>query len=125
LDRWVETVGAVILSDYGKGVLTSRVIARAIELAGAAGVPVFVDPKSHDFAHYRGATCITPNLKELAAAARLPVDAEDEVVAAARKVLADAASEAILATLSDKGMILVEASGAVHSVPARAREVFD
>ena len=125
LDRSVATVGAVILSDYGKGVLTSRVIARAIELAHAAGIPLFVDPKSHDFAHYRGATCITPNLKELAAAARLPVDTEDEVVAAARKVMADAAGEAILATRSDKGMILVEASGAVHSVPAHAREVFD
>ena len=77
--------------------LTSRIIARAVDLARAAAIPVFVDPKSHDFAHYRGATCITPNAKELAAASRLPVDTEGEVVAAARKVMADAGSEAILA----------------------------
>lgn len=125
LERQVGSAAAVILSDYGKGVLTPRVIARAVELARAHAVPVFVDPKSHDFAQYRGATCLTPNLKELAAAARQPVDTEDEVVAAARRVMAEAASQAILATRSEKGMMLIEASGAVHGVPARAREVFD
>jgi D-beta-D-heptose 7-phosphate kinase/D-beta-D-heptose 1-phosphate adenosyltransferase len=125
LQQAVGTAGAIILSDYRKGVLTPRVIARAIELARASAVPVFVDPKSEDFSRYRGATCITPNLKELAAAARLPVDTEEDVVAAARRVMAEADTAAILATRSEKGMMLVEAGGAVHSVPARAREVFD
>ena len=125
LDELVASAAAVILSDYGKGVLTGRVIAHAVALAEAAGVPVFVDPKTDDFSRYRGATCITPNLKELAAAAHLPVNSEDDVVAAARRVMADAACAAILATRSDQGMMLIEAGGAVHSVPARAREVFD
>ena len=125
LEQQVATAGAVILSDYGKGVLTERVIARAVELAHAAGIPVFVDPKGHDFSRYRGVTCITPNLKELAAAARLPVDTEGAVVAAARRVMEDAACAAILATRSEQGMMLIEASGAVHSVPAHAREVYD
>ena len=123
---WVGRVGAVVLADYGKGVLTPGMVADVIAVARAAGVPVFVDPKSRDFGHYRGATCITPNLKELsAAAAGAPVGDEDAVVAAARRVLNDADAGAILATRSEKGMTLVEASGAVHSVPARARAVFD
>ncbi len=118
-------VGAVVLADYGKGVLDAQMVAEAIAEIRRAGVPVFIDPKSRDFSRYRGATCITPNLNELAMASGMPVGDEAGVVAAARRVLADAEADAILATRSEKGMILVEASGEVHSVAARAREVFD
>jgi D-beta-D-heptose 7-phosphate kinase/D-beta-D-heptose 1-phosphate adenosyltransferase len=116
---------AVVLSDYGKGVLSPAVIAAALEAARAGGLSVFVDPKSEDFSCYLGATCITPNLKELAAAARLPVGDEAAVVAAARRVMDAAGGAAILVTRSEKGMMLVEPTGAAHSVPAHAREVFD
>ena len=122
---WVARAGAVVLADYGKGALSPATVAQVVAAAAAAGVPVFVDPKSPDFSHYRGATCITPNLKELAAASGLPVGTEAEVVLAARRALAQSGAGAILATRSEKGMMLIEASGAVHSVPARAREVFD
>ncbi|MGC8524198.1 MAG: D-glycero-beta-D-manno-heptose-7-phosphate kinase [Acidibrevibacterium sp.] len=116
---------AVVLSDYGKGVLSPAVLAGAIKGARGRGVAVFVDPKGDDFSRYRGATAITPNLKELAAAARLPVGDEAAAVAAARHVMAAAGGAAILVTRSEKGMILVEPAGAIHSVPAHAREVFD
>ncbi|MBV9784351.1 MAG: bifunctional D-glycero-beta-D-manno-heptose-7-phosphate kinase/D-glycero-beta-D-manno-heptose 1-phosphate adenylyltransferase HldE [Acidisphaera sp.] len=125
IERAIGMADAVILSDYGKGVLGEAVIAQAVAGARGRGIPVFVDPKSSDFSRYRGATCITPNLKELAAAAHLPVGTEEEIVAACRRVMAQAESAAILATRSEKGMTLVEANGEVHSVPARAREVFD
>ena len=58
--------GAVVLSDYAKGVLTPRVIAEVIGAANKAGMPVIVDPKAADYAVYRGATVIKPNRKELA-----------------------------------------------------------
>jgi D-beta-D-heptose 7-phosphate kinase/D-beta-D-heptose 1-phosphate adenosyltransferase len=122
---WLPKVGAVVLSDYGKGTLTPTTTAALIGQARAAGVPVFVDPKSHDFSEYQGATCITPNLKELAAAAGQSVSDEAGIVAAARRVMGQAGAEAILVTRSEKGMMLIEAAGEVHSVPARAREVFD
>lgn len=118
-------VEAVILSDYGKCVLPPDMVRFAIERSREAGVPVYVDPKSRDFRDYRGATCITPNLKELSAASRMPVGSDAEVVAAATKVMREAEAEAILATRSEKGMALVEKSGAVALEPARAREVFD
>ncbi len=125
----LEAVGgcrAVVLADYGKGVLDETMIAAVVARARAIGVPVFVDPKSADFSVYRGATCITPNTKELARAAGSPrLDDETGIVAAARRVLAVSDADAILATRSEKGMMLVERSGAVHSVRARAREVFD
>ena len=67
-------VGAVVLSDYAKGVLTPRVIRAVIDAARRLGKPVIVDPKGHDYRIYRGATLITPNRKELAAAVHRPVD---------------------------------------------------
>lgn len=125
IERAMPEARAVILSDYGKGVLSGAVIAAVMAAARAADIAVFVDPKSADFSRYRGAACITPNLRELAAAARLPVAEEAQVIAAARRVMAEVPGTAILATRSEKGMVLVEPSGAVHSVPAHAREVFD
>jgi D-beta-D-heptose 7-phosphate kinase/D-beta-D-heptose 1-phosphate adenosyltransferase len=125
----LPSAGAIVLSDYGKGVLTRRVLKFAIDRAKVRGIPVFIDPKSDDYRTYRGATCITPNQAELARAANMPVGSEAEVAAAATKVLREAQAEAILVTRSDKGMLLVEASGPgnyeVHVEPARAREVFD
>jgi len=118
-------VDAVILSDYDKCVLGPKVTRFAIARAQARGIPVFVDPKAKPFRHYRGAACVTPNLAELALASRMPIGSEAEVIAAANRVLRDAKADAILAKRSDKGMMLVEASGAVHVEPARAREVFD
>ncbi|MFX5393246.1 hypothetical protein ABTD32_19790, partial [Acinetobacter baumannii] len=67
---------ALILSDYAKGVLALAVVAGAIAQARAAGIPVLADPKSDDFALYRGATVLTPNARELARAARMPTGTE-------------------------------------------------
>ncbi|HEX3884693.1 MAG TPA: D-glycero-beta-D-manno-heptose-7-phosphate kinase [Stellaceae bacterium] len=125
VERAVGEADAVILSDYGKGVLAPAVVAAAIERARAAKIPVYVDPKGDDFGRYRGATCITPNLKELSYAARMPVRDEDEIAAAALRVMREADATAILVTRSDKGMMLVEASGATHVEGARAQEVYD
>src|SRR6266550_2709696 len=102
-----------------------KALLAAIARARPLGIPVYVDPKSTDFTRYRGATCIAPNLRELAAAAHMPVATNAEIVAAATKVMQDAAAESILVTRSEKGMALIEASGAVHIEAARAREVFD
>lgn len=125
IERTLPEVDALILSDYGKCVVCPQVIEAAIERARALGVAVFVDPKTDDFRRYRGATCVTPNQRELGAAARLPTGSDAEIVAAAHKVLAEAEAEAILATRSEKGMVLVEASGEFHIEPARAQEVYD
>jgi len=125
IDAHLPAAHAVILSDYGKGSLTGAVLAHTIGAARAAGIAVFVDPKSADFGRYRGAHCITPNAKEFAAAARAPATSEAEIAAAAPPLLEQAGAQAILITRSEKGMLLVERGGAIASAPARAREVFD
>ena len=115
---------AVIFSDYGKGVLSPAFLAAGMKAARARKIPVFVDPKSDDFTRYRGATCVTPNAREMAAAARTPAATEAEIAPAARRLMSQADLGAILVTRSEKGMVLVEPN-ATASVSARAREVFD
>src|SRR5207244_8871786 len=63
LPERVKRARSVVLSDYGKGVLTDDVLRDVIRAARAAQVPVLVDPKSDDFGRYRGATLVTPNRK--------------------------------------------------------------
>lgn len=90
---------AIILSDYAKGVLTPETIASVTGLRGNG--PVVVDPKHRDFTRYRGATTITPNLRELEAASGLSLDADDTaaVAAAARPLAAAAGLDAMVVTL--------------------------
>ena len=118
-------VGAVVLSDYAKGVLTPRILGAVIAAANKAGVPVIVDPKAADYAVYRGATMIKPNRKELAEATRLPVGTDDEVIAAATKLNASLGTQAVLVSLSDDGLVLVPAQGAPIRVPAFPVKVKD
>jgi D-beta-D-heptose 7-phosphate kinase/D-beta-D-heptose 1-phosphate adenosyltransferase len=116
---------AIILSDYAKGVLTPETIASVTALRG--GSPVVVDPKHRDFTRYRGATTITPNLRELEAAAAQALDPDDtEAIAAAARLLAQAAGlEAMVVTLGDRGMLVVPVQGNNIAVPAIKRAVYD
>jgi D-beta-D-heptose 7-phosphate kinase/D-beta-D-heptose 1-phosphate adenosyltransferase len=119
-------VGAVVISDYAKGVLTERVIRATIEGARELGKPVIVDPKALDYAIYQGATVITPNRKELAEATRRPVARHEQVAAAAAELARMVGSRAVLVTLSEEGMLLhVEGAEPVHvpAYPVRVRDV--
>lgn len=121
----LESVGAVILSDYGKGVLTEGVVAALITAARTVGRPVVVDPKGRDFRRYRGASVVTPNRKELAMATGLPVGDDAQVVAAALHLIETCGIDAVVATRSEQGMSVITRSGEVRHLPAEAREVFD
>jgi D-beta-D-heptose 7-phosphate kinase/D-beta-D-heptose 1-phosphate adenosyltransferase len=118
-------VRSVVLSDYGKGVLTERVLAEAIRIARAAKCCVIVDPKGSDYGCYRGADLMTPNRAELAAATRMPVGCDSEIVAAAHHLIGTCGFGAVLATRGADGMTLVTAAGRVDHLRAEAREVFD
>jgi len=121
----LPSVGSVVLSDYAKGVLTPRVIRTIIDAARRLGKPVIVDPKGHDYTIYRGATLITPNRKELAAAIHHPVTTEAEIAAGAAELARLVESKAVLVTRSEDGMTLhVEDEPPVH-VPAYAVKVSD
>ena len=115
----------VLLSDYAKGVLTARVIRNVIDAARKAGKRVIVDPKSANFAIYRGATLLTPNRKEFAEATRSRADSDTNIAEAARDAMILADCEAMLVTQSEHGMTLVPRTGDAVHVPAHPVKVRD
>jgi D-beta-D-heptose 7-phosphate kinase/D-beta-D-heptose 1-phosphate adenosyltransferase len=117
-------VQAVILSDYGKGSLTERLLRELIDLSRQAGVPVLADPKGHDFRKYAGATILTPNRKEASLASGRALETEADIVALGIEMRHALALDALLITRSERGMSLFLEDGPRH-LPAKAREVFD
>ena len=115
----------VIASDYAKGVLSGYHIRRFIDAAAAAGKPIYVDPKGHDFRRYRGATLVKPNLKEMTEASQLPVHDDAGVERAARFLLEDAGVRSLLVTRGAAGMMLVQVEREAVTFRSRARQVFD
>ena len=118
-------VGAVVLSDYAKGVLTPRVIRAVIDGARKRGLPVVVDPKNHDYSVYRGATLITPNANELAAAVHRPLAGDDDIADAAAELAQAIACDAVLVTRSEAGMTLHAAEAPPVHIPAYPVKVRD
>ncbi|MCF8035703.1 MAG: D-glycero-beta-D-manno-heptose-7-phosphate kinase [Desulfobacteraceae bacterium] len=118
---------AILLSDYAKGVLTDSLIQKIMQKARSRGVPVIADPKSKRFDKYRGATVITPNLKEFQAALPRAVSMSDDaaVADAAKELCEQAGIGAMLITLGEAGMALVSPEGGLHRIAAAAREVYD
>jgi D-beta-D-heptose 7-phosphate kinase / D-beta-D-heptose 1-phosphate adenosyltransferase len=118
-------VDIVLLSDYAKGVLTARVLRNVIDAARKLGKRVIVDPKSTNFAIYRGATLLTPNRKEFAEATRSRADTDKSIHDAAQDVIQLADCEAVLVTQSEHGMTLVPRNGEAIHVPAHPVKVRD
>lgn len=116
--------GAVILSDYGKGTLSTAVCRALIPAARAHDIPLFVDPKGVDYGKYAGAAIVTPNRAELEAAARLPTSTDAEVSRAARRLIAAHGFDAVVATRSEKGMSILTTGAETH-LPTEALEVYD
>lgn len=117
----------IILSDYAKGLLTPELVAGVATIAASAGVPLVVDPKRRDFSAYRGASIITPNLRELEIAAGRTFDPADtdSIAAAAQSLALDCGAEALVVTRGGRGMVVVPAHGPYRSISARGRSLFD
>ncbi|MDQ6987134.1 MAG: D-glycero-beta-D-manno-heptose-7-phosphate kinase [Mariprofundaceae bacterium] len=114
---------AVILSDYGKGVLSEQTLTDLMPLL--ADHIVTVDPKPQHTAAYRGATAITPNLMEAAAMCDLQAENTDaQAERMARQLHKELALTYVLITRSEKGMTLFDGD-ACHHIPTAARDVFD
>ncbi|MBN1129956.1 MAG: D-glycero-beta-D-manno-heptose-7-phosphate kinase [Chitinispirillaceae bacterium] len=125
IGKMVRLAQVVVISDYGKGFCSPELCRFVIREARKTGKPVIVDPKGRDWTKYRGATVVTPNIRELSEIAGTPVANDDNQVAhAGRKVRAGFGFGALLVTRSERGMSLIENAGVYH-VPTVAREVFD
>lgn len=125
LARAWGAAGAVVVSDYGKGLVHPSLMARVRSLGRGRRLPVAVDPKSTRFELYRGASVVTPNLAEALAAARVRGTGEPLVERAGAALQRRAGGAAILVTRGDAGMSLFEPGREPLHIPTVAREVFD
>ena len=119
-----QGAGVILLSDYGKGVVTAGVIAACREAAAEGGC-VIVDSKARSFARYGAVDIIKPNAAELAYATDMPVGTDEEIEAALVCALQLCEARAVLVTRAAKGISLAVRGQAVHHFPGTPRAVFD
>jgi len=120
----IEGADAVVLSDYAKGVLSEDLCQQVIGAARRRGIPVLVDPKHRDFARYRGATMICPNLAELRAVLGDASGGLEALLTAGQALVSQLDLQYLAATMSEKGIAILRSDSRVIA-PAVARQVFD
>jgi len=125
IDEAMPQAGALVVSDYGKGVFTPDLLRQIIAKAAAQGIPVVVDPFGRDFTRYNGAGYVSPNRAELALASGTAADTTEQILAAAQQVMASAGVGAMLVTRSEDGLSLIGRDGVATHFTAEAREVYD
>ena len=118
-------VDGVVCSDYNKGVCTPDLLAPLFAKARCAGLPIFVDPKARNFAQYRGATVLTPNLAEVRHATGEPLEDGTGLAAAVESLLQQSEAQAVLVTRGEAGMSLFHPPEAPRHIPAHTRDVYD
>lgn len=121
----IRSASALVVSDYAKGVVTTRVMTDLTDLAHRHGIPVIVDPKVAHIGRYKGVTVITPNHLEAVQAAGLHGDNEATLLEAGRQLHQRLSCQAVLITRGERGMSLIEGVGKVTHIPTVARQVFD
>jgi D-beta-D-heptose 7-phosphate kinase/D-beta-D-heptose 1-phosphate adenosyltransferase len=123
--RALPGCGAIVLSDYQKGVVTPRLMSAVLGLARRRRVPVLVDPKVRHFRLYRRVALVTPNQKEAEEASGIAIRTDRDLRAAGERILKVLGCGAVLITRGEQGMSLFPAGGRAVHLPTAAREVFD
>jgi D-glycero-beta-D-manno-heptose-7-phosphate kinase len=121
----LPSCGALIVSDYQKGVVTPRLMKAVVSLARRRGIPVLVDPKVRHFSLYRGVALVTPNQLETEQVTGIRIRNEDDLLAAGARILRKLRCGAALVTRGEQGMSLFEEGRRPLHIPTAAREVFD
>ncbi len=114
----------ILLSDYGKGVLTDTLTKEIIEYATKYDKKVLVDPKGTDYSKYKGAFLLTPNKKEAQIASGIDIDSSDALEFALKRLKDIAALTYSVITLSEDGIAILK-DNSVITKPTVAREVYD
>ncbi len=114
---------AVLLSDYGKGVLTNELTKSLISIANESNKKVLVDPKGLDYSKYKGAYLLTPNKKEASEATQISIRDDESLIQAITKLKTECDLDVSLITLSEQGVAIYDDKLRTH--PTVAREVFD
>jgi D-beta-D-heptose 7-phosphate kinase/D-beta-D-heptose 1-phosphate adenosyltransferase len=120
-DRWQ----GIILSDYGKGLLTGSFLEKVISLGKEKGIMVVVDPKGRDFQRYKGAGLITPNKKEALQGMKIEAGPDMDIRSLGQLMIDQLDLSGLVITLGPEGMCIFSSGKDPRLIPTRAREVYD
>ncbi len=121
----IKKVDAVIIEDYGKGVITPKLLQKVVPLAKRSGKIISVDPKEEHFKYYRGITVITPNNHEASRAVGFQIKDDATLKKAGLALLSKIGCRIALVTLGENGMAVFCKGKTMERIPTFAQEVFD
>jgi rfaE bifunctional protein kinase chain/domain len=124
LDR-MKGLDALVISDYGKGSVSSELAAEITAAARQRRIPILVDPKPQHPEICRHATLVTPNLREAEMMAGHAMRTREDLTSHGRRLRAELNCEYLLVTRGGEGMTLFEPTGEVHHIPGEERPVYD
>jgi D-beta-D-heptose 7-phosphate kinase / D-beta-D-heptose 1-phosphate adenosyltransferase len=119
----IKDYDVVLLSDYGKGVLTKELTKSLVNIAKKNSKKVLIDPKGIDYSKYKGAHLLTPNKQEASEATRLAIKDDQSLIDAITMLKIEFDLDISVITLSDKGVAVYDKEFRIH--PTATREVFD
>lgn len=121
----LDSLDAIIFSDYEKGVITGELLEDVLPLATQKNVIVAVDPKFSNFKYFKKATIIVPNIKEASGFVRHEINSDHDALMAARYILDSLECECVLLKLGERGMLLVDSTGRDVLIKTVAEQVYD
>lgn len=125
IESRLSEINCLLISDYGKGMITSSLLNRIVELARKKNKFISVDPKETHFRNYRRASVITPNEHEASFAAGKRIRDEETLQEVGWGLLKELELDSILVTLGARGMALFENDGSFNHLPTVAKKVYD
>ena len=125
IGRSRDEIDAIIVADYGKGVISDGMMKGLRSLAWGSGTILGVDPKTGNFDYYKGVHVLTPNHHEAGAYCGIEIEDEESLLEAGRRMLEGLEAHSVLITQGKDGMTLFEREGDVVHIPTVARKVFD
>jgi len=121
----IEQFDVILVSDYGKGVITNSLMKKINFCASSHDVKVLVDPKGDDYTKYIGSYLLTPNKKEAESATNISIKDDASLKVALKKLYNTACLKVPMITLSEDGIAILDENENVVIKPTVAREVFD
>lgn len=120
-----EKVDAIILEDYGKGVIDEEVICKSIEVSKKYDLPILVDPKVENFKLYKDITIMTPNHFEASKGAGIEIRDKESLLKAGDQLIRQLNMKGLLITQGGEGMTLFKGGQDALHIPTIAKEVYD
>jgi D-beta-D-heptose 7-phosphate kinase/D-beta-D-heptose 1-phosphate adenosyltransferase len=121
----MDSLDAVIVADYGKGVISGELLSEIRKLLKKSDIILSVDPKTENFRYYESIDLMTPNHHEAGAFCRVEIVNEETLIQAGTQIIQELNCGSVLITQGKDGMTLFEKGGDISHIPTVARQVFD